>query len=648
MERHDGAGCADLEPVVQMVAEGIDLTRVLRHVARAAALGTGGRHAVVVGDVDGEPVTLAHHGTELPVLVGAATEALGRDERVSRSEPIEHLDVHAVPVRLGSRILAALAVAGVPGRVDRSRLPAAAALAALALGRTGAGDPVTRATDALADVHIATAPEERAGALLDALEKVLVAPAFVALRADVRLRVVRHRGLERDRIAEIVAEPELRALVADWSTRARPAEAPAVVPLEGTGEVLVCASLHDPSWTGLLGVVLTPAEARGVGGLLGAFGRHASAALAAAATRRDLERAGREIDGLTQTIPVPLLMVDEGGRFHRINAPAAQLLGLSSSFDVGRCAAGSLGSPELERLVLEHDAPAEATVELGSPPRRFRARVGQVHDGERLVRRVLTLEDVSSHEESRRIKEEFVAVAGHELRTPLTLIRGFAQTLLKQGDRLPGERREEFLGKLLGQSDRLHHLIEDLLFMSTERDARVGLDVAEHDLPAVVAGVLAPFATTHPDREISVVHHADDLDGWFDAARVGQVLRHLVDNAVKYSQGPVTVELGSDPTTLSVAVVDRGPGIYSGDVERIFRPFEQLDPSSTRARGGTGIGLHIAARLVAAMGGRLDVDSRLAQGSRFSFRLPRSPARHAPGPPQADEPRPGDGTARAD
>jgi len=110
-----------------------------------------------------------------------------------------------------------------------------------------------------------------------------------------------------------------------------------------------------------------------------------------------------------------------------------------------------------------------------------------------------------------------------------------------------------------------------------------------------------------------------------DRAKVDQVLHHLVENALKYSQGDVRIDVANRGDEVHVAVVDRGPGIYSGDLPRLFDRFWQLDGTSTRSHGGTGLGLYICRRLVEAHGGRIWCESRLGVGSSFTFVLPRHP-----------------------
>ncbi len=129
----------------------------------------------------------------------------------------------------------------------------------------------------------------------------------------------------------------------------------------------------------------------------------------------------------------------------------------------------------------------------------------------------------------------------------------------------------------------------------------------------------------HVDRSVDVVPVGDDFSLAADPARLGQAVRHLVDNALRHTDGPVRVELSGTADAVELVVADQGDGIFSGDVEHMFEAFVQSDSSSTRRSGGTGIGLYLARRLVEAMGGRLTCESRLGQGTRFVVQLPRRP-----------------------
>jgi signal transduction histidine kinase len=163
--------------------------------------------------------------------------------------------------------------------------------------------------------------------------------------------------------------------------------------------------------------------------------------------------------------------------------------------------------------------------------------------------------------------------------------------------------------------DRLERLLEDLLFISAVEKGRTSVHADADDVGELVDGLAGErVVVTRPRAPVTVP---------FDRGKVGHALYHLVDNALKYSEGEVVVEVVNRPDEVEIAVVDRGPGIFSGDVPSLFRRFRQLDGTSTRATGGTGIGLYIARRIVEAHGGRIWCDTRLGHGSRFAFTLPR-------------------------
>jgi signal transduction histidine kinase len=163
--------------------------------------------------------------------------------------------------------------------------------------------------------------------------------------------------------------------------------------------------------------------------------------------------------------------------------------------------------------------------------------------------------------------------------------------------------------------DRLERLIEDLLFVSSVEQGRSTLRPAVDDLAALVGLLGGDRIVVRRPR------HAVTLT--YDRSKIGHAVYHLVDNALKYSEGEVLVEVVEHQDEVEVSVTDTGPGIYSGDLPLLFRRFRQLDGSSTRTQGGTGIGLYLARRVVEAHGGRIWCDSRLGRGSRFAFTLPR-------------------------
>lgn len=361
----------------------------------------------------------------------------------------------------------------------------------------------------------------------------------------------------------------------------------------------------------------------------------AGLALAHVAIRARADVSARRIGSIVTTVPDPLVVVGRDGRFQAINPAAAEVLGLNPSFDVGVAAAERLRSPQLVELLATPDGGSEDVEVTGSEPRVLRARVVPIRrqdgteDG-----RVLSLEDVTARREAERVKADLVAVIGHELRTPLTMIRGYSSTLSKRADDLKPEARQRALDALHDQTGRLQRLIEDLLLVSGVERERPALHSVEADVREVVSRAAGRAMDDHPSHRLELELPAGPVVMPVDETKVEQVLRHLVENACKFSDAgtAVTVAVRSEAHDgCRVEVRDEGEGIYSGDQATLFERFRQVDGSSTRQRGGTGVGLYICRMLVEAHGGRIGVRSALGHGSTFWFVLPARP-------PEDDQP----------
>jgi PAS domain S-box-containing protein len=233
-----------------------------------------------------------------------------------------------------------------------------------------------------------------------------------------------------------------------------------------------------------------------------------------------------------------------------------------------------------------------------------------------------------------RLKDQFLSILSHELRTPLNAILGFASIL---DDELAGplnDNQHHYMEKILGGTEVLLALINDLLDMSRIQAGKFSL------VPAPMAvGDAIRQTTEHLGALIERKRHSlvaevpADLPVLVaDEQRVVQMLVNLVGNAIKFTPEGGTIRVtaevtgdGPDPC-LRVAVIDTGIGISAADQARLFQPFTQLDGSNTRSEGGTGLGLSIAKALVEAHGGRIGVESEPGRGSTFWFTLPFSPS----------------------
>lgn len=228
-------------------------------------------------------------------------------------------------------------------------------------------------------------------------------------------------------------------------------------------------------------------------------------------------------------------------------------------------------------------------------------------------------------EAANRIKSAFLATMSHELRTPLNSIIGFTGILLQGlvGPLNPEQKKQ--LGMVKDSSYRLLDLINDVLDLSKIEAGQLELGAEPFDLGALIDKTVHSLEPLADKKHLRLAaHHAADLPlPTGDARRVGQVLLNLLSNAVKFTeQGTVEVHAEAVGDRVRVRVTDSGIGIRPEDLEKLFRPFSQLDMGLSRKYEGTGLGLSICKRLVEMMGGEIGVESRPGEGSTFHFTLP--------------------------
>jgi len=240
---------------------------------------------------------------------------------------------------------------------------------------------------------------------------------------------------------------------------------------------------------------------------------------------------------------------------------------------------------------------------------------------------VAVLHDITRLKELEAIRKDFVANVSHELRTPLTSIRGFAETLL-DGALEDRNNNRRFVEIIKSHALRLSDLTMDLLTLATLESESFQLKPEGIDLPALVHEVLESFRPLgHTKRqELEAVIEPGLPPIKADRDRIRQVLINLLDNAVKFTpeEGRISLEvrLNAEGTGVELHVKDRGIGIPSSDLPRIFERFYRVDKARSREQGGTGLGLAIVKHIVEAHRGHVSVRSTLGQGSDFCVTLP--------------------------
>ena len=225
-----------------------------------------------------------------------------------------------------------------------------------------------------------------------------------------------------------------------------------------------------------------------------------------------------------------------------------------------------------------------------------------------------------------QMKANFVANISHELRTPLTHVKGYLELLVTESLGAISNEQRHALQISQRSAAKLESLIEDLIMFSLASRGEMSMKLEKVDIRRVISLAAASASNKAEERGVQVlVAAADTIPAvQADPEKIGWVVNQLLDNGIKFtaSGGRIVITLKEEGGNLvAISIADTGIGIPSGRLREIFEPFHQLDASSTRSYGGTGLGLSLVRQIIEAHGSLLDVQSVVGKGSTFKFPL---------------------------
>ncbi|MBH8575535.1 two-component sensor histidine kinase [Nostocaceae cyanobacterium CENA369] len=219
-------------------------------------------------------------------------------------------------------------------------------------------------------------------------------------------------------------------------------------------------------------------------------------------------------------------------------------------------------------------------------------------------------------------EREFVSNVSHELRTPLTIVHGYLQSVLRRQNNLT-QTQQEALETAASEAERTIRLLQDLLDLARADSGYLHFQIKSYVLNDLIEEVVV-MAEKYSDRVITIESKTYPIEVKVDYSRFKQVLLNLIDNTVKYSEAgtPIIFKLNQLQDKAIIQICDKGFGIPLQHQARIFERFYRVDESRSHITGGCGLGLSIVKTLVEGMGGSVNVQSKLGEGSMFTISLP--------------------------
>jgi two-component system, OmpR family, sensor histidine kinase ResE len=272
------------------------------------------------------------------------------------------------------------------------------------------------------------------------------------------------------------------------------------------------------------------------------------------------------------------------------------------------------------------DTEKEQIGEISLQGRHWVILVSPLYSNQFIRGAVAVLRDMTEERQLDKMRKDFIANVSHELRTPISMLQGYSEAIVDDVAESQEEKKE--MAKVIyDESLRMGRLVNELLDLARMEAGHIQLTVESVNLTTFMNRIIHKFQGLAKDKGINlnVELESEITSISFDPDRIEQVLTNLIDNAIRHTPkgGAVQLRVAPDALGTLVEVTDSGSGIPEEDLPFVFERFYKADKARTRGRAGTGLGLAIAKNIIDAHRGHISVQSKLGQGTTFSFLLPR-------------------------
>jgi two-component system sensor histidine kinase VicK len=341
-------------------------------------------------------------------------------------------------------------------------------------------------------------------------------------------------------------------------------------------------------------------------------------------TINDVEEERNKLATLFLHMTDGMAAFDRAGRLININPSAEKLLGRALGED--DTYAGVLGEAGVEMgEIFEIEPPGYIETELSFRDRVLKVYLAPFGRDENDGGVMAVIHDVTEQAKLEAARREFVANVSHELRTPLTNVKSYTETLISD-EEIPSKMRERFLRVILNETDRMAHIVKDLLTLTRMDYGRLDWNFEPINTVQLFEEIAEAMRGEASLKGHSLILRLGEglpsITG--DRDRLQQAVANLISNAIKYTpdDGKITIDVYSSGGNLSFCVTDNGLGIPKEDIPRLFERFYRVDKGRSREMGGTGLGLSIAKDIIDHHKGTIEVKSGVGEGTSITVTLP--------------------------